>query len=73
MIQIALTIRIQSERKSSWRLSREIELSPILRGVHKENPMITVVIIILTVIFALGSISELLITEEMQDIVAIEQ
>jgi hypothetical protein len=35
--------------------------------------MITVLIIILTIVFALGSIPELLITEEMQDIVAIEQ
>ena len=35
--------------------------------------MITVVIIILTIVFGLGSISELLVTEEMQDIVALER
>jgi hypothetical protein len=48
-------------------------LAPILRGVHKENPMITVTIIILTIVFALGSISSLLATEDVQDIVAAGQ
>lgn len=33
--------------------------------------MITITIIILTILFALGSISSLLATEDMQDIVAI--
>jgi hypothetical protein len=35
--------------------------------------MITITIIILTTIFALGSISSLLATEDMQDIVAVGQ
>jgi hypothetical protein len=33
--------------------------------------MITITIIILTILFALGSISSLLATEDMQDIVAL--
>ena len=35
--------------------------------------MIAITIIILTIVFALGSVSELLVTEEMQDIVAVGQ
>jgi len=35
--------------------------------------MIAITIIILTIVFALGSVSELLVTEEMQDIVAMGQ
>lgn len=35
--------------------------------------MIAILIVILTILFALGSISELLVTEEMQDIVALGQ
>jgi len=48
-------------------------MSSILRGVHKENSMITITIIIFTILFALGSISSLLATEDTQDIVAVEQ
>lgn len=50
-----------------------MNLSPILWGVHKEIPMIAITIIILTIVFALGSISELLVTEEVQDIVVTGQ
>lgn len=35
--------------------------------------MISITIIILTIVFALGSISSLLATEDMQDIVALGQ
>jgi hypothetical protein len=35
--------------------------------------MITILIVILTLVFALASFSELLITDEMQDIVAFER
>lgn len=35
--------------------------------------MITITIIIFTILFALGSISSLLATEDMQDIVAVGQ
>ncbi len=34
--------------------------------------MITVTVVILTILFALGSISPLLVTDDMQDIVAME-
>jgi hypothetical protein len=40
-------------------------------GVHKENPMI-ILITIFTILFALGSVSPLLVTEDMQDIVILE-
>lgn len=35
--------------------------------------MIAVLVVILTLLFALGSISPLLITDDMQDIVSLEQ
>jgi len=35
--------------------------------------MIAVLVVILTLLFALGSISELLVTDDMQDIVMLEQ
>lgn len=35
--------------------------------------MIAVLVVILTILFALGSISELLVTDDMQDIVMLEQ
>ena len=35
--------------------------------------MIAVLVVILTLLFALGSISELLVTDDMQDLVMLEQ
>ena len=35
--------------------------------------MIALIVVILTFLFALGSISELLVTDDMQDIVMLEQ
>jgi hypothetical protein len=35
--------------------------------------MITAIVVLLTILFALGSISPLLVTEEMQDLVRLEQ
>lgn len=35
--------------------------------------MITAIVVLLTILFALGSISPLLVTEEMQDLVSLEQ
>lgn len=46
---------------------------PILRGAHKEILMLTITVVILTAAFILGSIGPLLVTEDVQDIVAAEQ
>ena len=35
--------------------------------------MIAVLVVILTILFALGSISELLVTDDVQDLVMLEQ
>jgi hypothetical protein len=45
-------------------------MSPIIQA-FKETIMINVTIVILTIFFAIGSISPLLITDEMRDIVEI--
>jgi hypothetical protein len=63
----------RQELESSSRWSRKIRGAPILRATIKEIKMIVVLVVILTVFFVLGSISPLLITKEMQDIVMIEK
>ena len=40
---------------------------------HQGDKMIAVLVVILTLLFALGSISELLITDDVQDLVMLEQ
>jgi hypothetical protein len=62
----------QHDPQSSSRWNRETRGTPILRGI-KETKMILVIVVLLTLLFALGSISPLLVTEEMQDIVMMEQ
>jgi hypothetical protein len=57
--------------KSSSRLSRKIRLSPILYSVQGDKMII--LIVILTALFILAGISPLLVTEEMRDIVSLEQ
>lgn len=61
----------RDDLESSSRLSRKTGLSPILRGI-KEKKMIVITIVILTLLFALGSIGPLLVTDDMQDIVMME-
>jgi hypothetical protein len=63
-------ISLQSEPESILRLSHKAGCSPILRVVLKEIIMILITILILTLVFALGSISTLLVTEDTEEIVA---
>jgi hypothetical protein len=53
-------------------MSRKTAVSHILRGIQGDK-MITVIIILLALIFALGSICPLLITDDLKDIVEVRQ
>ena len=63
---------LQSDPNSSSRLSHKTAVSHILRGVQGDK-MTTVIVVILTLFFALGSISPLLITDDVKDIVEVRQ
>jgi hypothetical protein len=68
-----VTIIIQPDPESSSRWNRKVRGDPILRASIKEIKMIVVLVVILALFFILGSISPLLVTQEMQDIVMIEK